>query len=343
MTPPHDPPMTPQVQQAGEAEVSMRYEEKMAQELRALERTHRQSIDDAMAEAQRERSELRETLEAAHALELEGLLAQQAEVRKALELKHSAELSRAEIRAEREVEAARSELSLAREEAAAVAQAAAETGSTQEEALESTEREMRRLYARLKEAQAALEEKSVAASAHLQRLEQLQAIVDAASAERATRAQQSANEALHVRSLTGQVETLGGQLARVEGALARSRQDWAASEQRECDARRERDDTLHEAWRLCAWLEGAAPSWPSPTAGRRSGGGGKGKGGKGGGGKDGGGGARLLVCIGRRRSASRPVARALCRQRHAGLVRRPVRLPVRLSVDLPVVVVGFPS
>ena len=81
--------------------------------------------------------------------------------------------------------------------------------------------------------QAALEEKSVAASAHLQRLEQLQAIVDAASAERATRAQQSANEALHVRSLTGQVETLGGQLARVEGALARSRQDWAASEQHE--------------------------------------------------------------------------------------------------------------
>jgi G:T/U-mismatch repair DNA glycosylase len=90
MTPSHDPPMTPQVQQAGEAEVRMRYEEKMAQELRALERTHRQSIDDAMAEAQRERSELRETLEAAHALELEGLLAQQTEVRKALELKHSA-------------------------------------------------------------------------------------------------------------------------------------------------------------------------------------------------------------------------------------------------------------
>jgi hypothetical protein len=72
-------------------------------------------------------------------------------------------------------------------------------------AMESSESECRRLYVALKQAEAQVDEQRAAAYEGERRAAQLQALLDAASAGRSTRAKQSSAEKLQLRSLAGQV------------------------------------------------------------------------------------------------------------------------------------------
>jgi hypothetical protein len=121
-----------------------------------------------------------------------------AQLRETLTGEHARELRAMRQQAEQRVAAATERVDTAAREAAACTAA-------QEVAMESSESECRRLYVALKQAEAQVDEQRAAAYEGERRATQLQALLDAASAGRSTRAKQSSAEKLQLRSLAGQV------------------------------------------------------------------------------------------------------------------------------------------
>ena len=239
----------------GEAALRTKLESEWAMERREREAKAVHAAAESAASAADKEQRLRDDLRSAHAAELESVLDQERELREALELKHASLLGAVRQQADAAVRAARDEAERRRLEVEQVRQEWSETGATQEDALESTESECRKLYAQLKATEAKVAEVEAASLESEARAVDMQAQLDAATHERGVRAKQSSAERLQLRSLAGQIEVLGAQLERAEAAGQRTREEMQTGEKREAEARRERDDAVRFAWQLCEGLE----------------------------------------------------------------------------------------
>ena len=219
------------------------------------------ALEDAAEAALGVEHELRMALELKHASasaamrrhaqkEVAAARQQVAEVEGVAKRQIDEEVAAVRQQAKLEVLAANKAANEARAELEALRLEALETGATQEEAMDSTESECRRLYSAAKAAEQAAAESATAAERERKRADELSAALDAATMERVSRARQSGHETMHVRSLASQVEMLGAALTQTEAALEQVRAERRCSFQLEATVRNERDEGARLGWQL---------------------------------------------------------------------------------------------